>query len=256
MRHARPVSCGCLRHGTPFRMRNLRTPRICGFIPPLSGTEFWVSGRSAVPVIGAAGVPAASCGNTTGILCLVFHPGIRPFLSAPVPVFHFRGSRTSRPFAPSVCLLAHPFSGAPRSTLSRSGFLFFLEKERECGLFPANFVYLQTISCVHARKTCKTDCRLRYQYHCRKVPELSAHALLYPHFRAGDLWYRHGYLRPDPAGAHAADDGYGVELFPFLGQSRRGGRRREGRQTQAFCHDMGRHLACRRRFLCRRRLLP
>lgn len=28
----------------------------------------------------------------------------------------------------------------------------------------------------------QTDCRLRYQYHCRKVPELSAHALLYPHF--------------------------------------------------------------------------
>ena len=69
--HARPVSCGCLRHGTPFRMRNLRTLRICGFIPPLSGAGFLVSGRSAVSVIGAAAFPAASCGSASGVPCLV-----------------------------------------------------------------------------------------------------------------------------------------------------------------------------------------
>ena len=108
--------------GPPFRMRNLRTPRICGFIPPLSGAGFLVSGRSAVSVIGAAAFPAASCGSASGVPCLVFHPGIRPFPSAPVPVFHFRGSRTSRPFAFSAFRFVRPLSGSPRSMLSRPGF--------------------------------------------------------------------------------------------------------------------------------------
>ena len=97
--HARPVSCGCLRHGTPFRMRNLRTPRICGFIPPLSGAGFLVSGRSAVSVIGATAFPAASCGSASGVPCLVFHPGIRPFPSAPVP-FSVSGGTLFLSFSP------------------------------------------------------------------------------------------------------------------------------------------------------------
>ena len=186
--------------------------------------------------------------------CSIPASGLSPRLQSPFFISGVPALRVLSPFPLSASCVRFPV--LPDPCFPARVFLFFLKKERECSLFPAIFVYLQAISCVHARKTCKTDCRLRYQYHCRKVPELSAHALLYPYFRAGDLWRRHGYLRPDPAGAHAADDGYGVELFPFLGQSRGGGRRREGRQTQAFCHDMGRHLACRRRFLCRRRLLP
>ena len=180
--HARPVSCGCLRHGTPFRMRNLRTPRICGFIPPLSGAGFLVSGRSAVSVIGATAFPAASCGSASGVPCLVFHPGIRPFPSAPVP-FSVSGGTLFLSFSPlpfSSSRIRFPALPVPR--FPARVFLFFLKKERECSLFPANFVYLQAISCVHARKTCKTDCRLRYQYHCRKVPELSGSRLTIPAF--------------------------------------------------------------------------
>lgn len=64
--------------------------------------------------------------------------------------------------------------------------------------------------------------RLRHQHHCGEVSELSAHALLYPYFRAGDLWYRHGHLCPHSAAAYAADDGHGVELLPFFGQGRGG----------------------------------
>ena len=103
----------------------------------------------------------------------------------------------------------------------------------------------RAISLRHARKTGQTNCRLRHQHHRRKVPELPAHALLHPCVRAGDLRRRHRHLCPYPAGAHAADDGHGVELFPFFGQGRGGGRRCEGGQAAAFRHDVGRHVARR-----------
>ena len=187
------------------------------------------TGRSAVLVIGTAGVPVVFRWFLAGMLpafhAWYFIPASSFFpslLSAPVP-FSVSGGSLFSPF--------RPFRFPPRaSVFRRSPFHAFplrfslLSERKRMWPFPANFVYLQAISCVHARKTCKTDCHLRHQYHCRKVPELSAHALLYPHFRAGDLWYRHGYLRPDPAGAHAADDGHGVELFPLFGQGRGGGR--------------------------------
>ena len=108
----------------------------------------------------------------------------------------------------------------------------------------------------HARKIGQTNRRLRHQHHRRKVPELPAHALLYPHFRAGDLWYRHGHLCPHSAGAYAADDGHGVELLPFFGQGRGGRGRRSGRQTQAFRHDVGRYIARRRGVLRACRFVP
>ena len=141
-----------------------------------------------------------------------------------------------------------PFArgSAPRAPKPFRGlFSSFFKKERECRLFPANFVYLQAISCVHARKISETDCCLRYQHHRGEVPELPAHALLYPYFRAGNLWHRGRYLCPYPTGAHAADDGHGVELLPLLGQGRGGWRRRAGRQTETVRHDLGRYLPCR-----------
>ena len=108
----------------------------------------------------------------------------------------------------------------------------------------------------HARKIGQTNRRLRHQHHCGEVSELSAHALLYPYFRAGDLWYRHGHLCPHSAGAYAADDGHGVELLPLFGQGRGGRGRRSGRQTQAFRHDMGRYVARRRGVLRACRFVP
>ena len=123
-------------------------------------------------------------------------------------------------------------------------------------LFPVNFVYLQTINIRHARKTGQTNRRLRYQYHRGKVPELPAHALLHPYFRAGDLRHRDGCLCPHPAGAHPFDDGYGVQLLPFFGQGRGGGRGGEGRQAAAFRHHMGHHVARRRGLFPRNGLFP
>lgn len=136
--HARPVSCGCLRHGTPFRMRNLRTPRICGFIPPLSGAGFLVSGRSAVSVIGATAFPAASCGSASGVPCLVFHPGIRPFPSAPVP-FSVSGGTLFLSFSPlpfSSSRIRFPALPVPR--FPARVFSSFLRKKENVA-FPRKF---------------------------------------------------------------------------------------------------------------------
>ncbi len=173
-------------------------------------------------------------------------------LSAPVPFFRFRGHAFSVLFAPSVCLLAHPFSGAPRSTLSRSGFLFFLKKERECGPFPRKFrIFLQAISCVHARKLAKQTAI----YGISTIAVRFLSYLLTPYytriFGQETLWYRHGYLRPDPAGAHAADDGHGVELFPCFSAKAEAGGDVKAAKRRLFATTWGVTSLAAAVFLCR-----
>ena len=95
----------------------------------------------------------------------------------------------------------------------------------------------------HARKVGKTDRRLRHQHNTRKIPELPAHALLYPYLRAGVLWNHHRRICPHTVRTGAADARHGVGVLPLCRQGRSRRRRRAGCETAPLRNDLGHNVA-------------
>ena len=104
-----------------------------------------------------------------------------------------------------------------------------------------NFVHLSSIR-TYARKTRKTDRHIRHQYDRRTIPELPADTLFHPGVRPGHLRDHRGRICPDSIRSRDPDDGNGVGILPFCSQSRRSGRRRDGRQTAIVRYHMGHHF--------------
>lgn len=82
-----------------------------------------------------------------------------------------------------------------------------------------------------------------HQHHTRKIPELPAHALLYPYLRAGVLWNHHRRICPHTVRIGAADARHGVGVLPLCRQGRSRRRRRAGCETAPLRNDLGHNVA-------------
>lgn len=131
---ARVLRLFATRHAVPYA--ESPHPADLRIYPALVGGGILVSGRSAVSVIGATAFPAASCGSASGVPCLVFHPGIRPFPSAPVP-FSVSGGTLFLSFSPlpfSSSRIRFPALPVPR--FPARVFSSFLRKKENVAFSP------------------------------------------------------------------------------------------------------------------------